>query len=88
VPDLELPALRLDDRGMGRFALRVESGLAGTAALLVGALRGMADDYGALALIALAEAGPDDGTETVLIELLEHDFAEGRPFHLSGAAVA
>lgn len=88
VPDLELPALRLEDRGGGRFALHVEGQPAGAGAVMVGVLRGMADDYGALALISLAEDQETAARQTVLIELLEHDFAEGRPFHLSGAAVA
>lgn len=81
LPDLGLPALRLQEPQPGIYLLTCE-GLAGFGHVLVGLLRGMADDYGALVL--LDHEGGDDGSETVRIHLLAADFAEGRRFDLVG----
>ena len=47
---------------------------------MMGILRTMADDYGALVL--LDHDGSDAGTETIAITLIEQEFAEGRRFEL------
>ncbi|OIQ76146.1 hypothetical protein GALL_421740 [mine drainage metagenome] len=48
---------------------------------MVGVLRAMADDYGALVL--LDYDGSDVAVETITINLLEHRFAAGRRFSLA-----
>jgi hypothetical protein len=45
----------------------------------------MADDYGAL--VVIDHAGPTPGGERVSIQLLDHQFATGRRFILSGQAL-
>ena len=47
---------------------------------MLGVLRAMADDYGALAV--LDHVGAADGEETITITLVETDFAQGREFEL------
>ncbi len=51
---------------------------------MVGVLRAMADDYGALAL--LDYRGRKDEVETISVELLDMRFAEGRHFELGQRA--
>ena len=84
LPDLELPALRLDLAGEGVFVLRLGPGQPGAAAIALGLLRAMADDYGTLAMIE-AGAVAADGSAVVTVRLLEADFAEGRAFALGHA---
>lgn len=83
VPDLELPQLELSDLGGGNFALTCASPHRGFGHVMVGILRAMADDYGALVL--LDHAGTHDDAERIEIELLDHQFAEGRAFRLAAA---
>jgi hypothetical protein len=53
---------------------------------MVGVLRAMADDYGALAVLEFT--GAENGLETVDIHLLQSDYTSGRDFSLSaGAAI-
>ena len=70
------------DARLGELAAEIDRDYAGRDILLVGVLRAMADDYGALVLLDHAE-GPG-GRETVRIHLLAADFAEGRRFDLVG----
>lgn len=81
VPDLELPQIELADDGPGRYRLCCRCPQEGFAAVLVGVLRAMADDYGALVMIE--HMGREGAEDCIAIELLEHDFAEGRRFDLS-----
>ena len=81
--DLRLPAMELAERGPGLYALRV--GRDGDMPVrlghvVLGLLRGMADDYGALALCE--HHGQDGGHEVIGICLAERDFARGRSFEL------
>lgn len=80
VPELYLPALSLHDEAEGLYRLECEAAVQGYGHVLMGVLRGMADDYGALVL--LEHSGAGDGTETVFIRLVEADFARGREFLL------
>lgn len=81
LPDLALPAMRLEAVGGDEFRLTIAPGFAGAGAVALGLLRAMADDYGALALLeAGAEAG--DGAAVLTIRLLDPDHAEGRAFTL------
>ncbi len=80
VSDLHLPAIELMEHSDGRFSLLCDSPVAGYGNLLMGALRVMADDYGALALLDHASDGC--GRETVSITLVEPEYTEGRVFDL------
>jgi hypothetical protein len=79
LPTLGLPALELNEPQPGLYDLTCR-GLPGFGHVLVGVLRAMADDYGALVL--LDHTGCTNGSETIRIHLLAADFAEGRRFAL------
>lgn len=81
VPDLELPAFDMLDDGQGRFTLLCRSPHPEFAHVMVGVLRAMADDYGALVLID--HAGREGEVDRILIHLLDQSFAEGRRFELA-----
>jgi heme-NO-binding protein len=80
VSDLYLPQLELRDYAQGKFSLTCAPGLPGYAHVMMGVLRAMADDYGAL--VMLEYAGQIDGGEKISITLIETTFAEGRTFDL------
>lgn len=85
IPDIELPEITVAQAHSNAFELRVSWKLPGVGPILLGVLRAMADDYGALAFLDLEErAGADD-----LIRIVIHDthHAEGRHFVLAEAAV-
>lgn len=84
VSDLDFPALELTEATGGRFTLACHSGLPGFSYVLLGVLRAMADDYGALAM--LEHAGQISECEIIEITLIEMDFAEGRTFELGARA--
>jgi hypothetical protein len=85
VSDLELPKLELREHAPGMYSLNCSSDLqvfgANFGHVMVGLLRAMADDYGALVL--LEHQGGQLGSETISINLLESSFAEGRSFLLA-----
>ena len=84
VSDLHLPRVELMEHTDGRFSLLCDSPIEGYGHLLMGVLRVMADDYGALAL--LDHAGNGQGRETVTIALVEPEYTEGRAFDLGARA--
>lgn len=84
VSDLYLPAIELHGHGDGNFSLICDSPLAGFGHLMMGVLRVMADDYGVLALLELEDSGM--GKETVHIQMVVADFADGRAFDLGARA--
>ncbi len=84
VSDLHLPALELREHAAGLFSLTCHPGLPGFGSVLVGLLRAMADDYGALVMLERKVAR--DGCDVITITLVETAFAEGRSFEL-GARV-
>lgn len=84
VSDLDLPRLELCEQGAGHFSLICDARYAGYGHVMMGILRVMADDYGALAL--LEHTGGGNSIETVSIILVEADFAEGRSFELGARA--
>ncbi|MCV6598114.1 MAG: heme NO-binding domain-containing protein [Mangrovicoccus sp.] len=81
VSDLVLPQLELRDNTPGSFNLTCYWDHPGPGHVLVGMLRTMADDYGALVL--LEYVGADNGKETISIKLLDQEFTQGRDFHLA-----
>ncbi len=82
VPDLEVPELEVFDDGENAFRLICRWRLPGGGHLMIGVLRAMADDYGALVL--LDYSGWDvDGHDAIHIDLLQDSFSSGRHFRLA-----
>lgn len=81
VPDLDMPALELVDLAEGRFLLACRWHCAGFGYVMMGVLRALADDYGALVL--LDHEGVVAGDERITIQLLQSGFSEGRRFDLA-----
>lgn len=87
VPDLNLPSLELREHCAGLFSIYVNSeglDVAGFGHVILGLLRAMADDYGALVL--LEHKGHKGMTEILEVQLLDVAFAQGRAFDLSDGA--
>lgn len=83
LPDLDLPKLKLFPYGDGQYWLRVTAPTPGWDGVFAGLLRGMADDYGTLALIEVEGA---NGSAGVRIQLLDASHAQARGFTLAQAA--
>jgi len=80
VPDLELPKVNLADGPEGSGLLAVEACFDGVGHVVVGLLRAMAEDYGALAV--LDWLGNPNGWETISIRVLDQAWTPGRRFEL------
>ncbi len=80
LPELDLPDLDLADHGGGKFQLRVASRLPGAGHIILGLLRAMADDYGALVLMEYI--GPSAGAEVIVLRIADQAFNAARPFDL------
>jgi hypothetical protein len=78
--DEDFPPLHLTDLGEGRFRLVCETDCAEIEYVLLGILRAMADDYGALVVIEAEPQYPN--AAALMICLLDVRFAEGRRFDL------
>lgn len=81
LPGLDLPQIALTETAPGRFRLEIASPLPALFPVALGALRAMADDYGALVLIDLAAEGD---RATLTVQLLEAAHGAGRGFALAG----
>lgn len=81
VEDLELPRMELSDGPENSFELRLARGPFGFGHVMVGVLRAMADDYGAL--VMLEHRGQSDDSEVIAIAVVKTAFAEGREFNLA-----
>jgi hypothetical protein len=99
VSDLDLPELELEEIGEGRFTLRCRACPQGFGHVMVGILRALGDDYGAL--VVLEHLGPlpasvdrserrVHGRMDELLSIAVHDpvFHPGRRFDLAGSAAA
>lgn len=82
LPDLDLSSLELVELGGGTYRLHLVAPFAGAGHVMVGLLRAMADDYGALVLLDHAENPPD--VWVIQIQLLDHRHSSGRQFDLVG----
>ncbi len=80
LPNLDMPELELTDHGQGQFTLHCTAPLQGVGFILVGLLRAMADDYGALVL--LDHLGTEAGGEVISIQIADQSFNTARPFSL------
>ncbi len=87
VPELDLPKLELlGYRATGGFTLYCRWRHPGFGYVLIGVLRAMADDYGAL--VFMEHMGAEGCLERISINLLEARFAEGNSFSLAPDAQA
>lgn len=84
VEDLVLPRLELSEHSPERFSLTVQTKVQGFGAVLMGVLRAMADDYGALVFLEYVQDTPE--RERIDIQLIEAAYAEGRGFDLGARA--
>lgn len=84
LPDLDMPQIEVEQLDPSNFRLRAVWSLPGMGPILIGALRAMADEYGALVLMRLD--GIEQGAECVRVVLLDTHFAAGRSFALGGVA--
>ena len=84
VSDLHLPRMALREYTPGQFTLTCHPGIPGFGHVIVGVLRAMADDYGAL--VMLTHEGQKEGVEVISISVVETRFAEGRKFDLGAWA--
>ena len=85
VEDLELPEMELREHGGSSYSLTCHSGGTGFGHVMLGVLRTLADDYGAL--VFLEHRGGNSGAEILDISVFQTDFAEGREFELGAEAV-
>jgi hypothetical protein len=83
ISDLEVPELVLSDHDGGQFTLRCQAPLRGVGHIVMGLLRAMADDYGALVLLEMVSV--QAGEEVISIQIADQTFNEARPFHLGQA---
>ncbi|MGS4944212.1 heme NO-binding domain-containing protein [Meridianimarinicoccus sp. RP-17] len=85
LPELDLPALEVVPEDGRDTELRVACRWprAGFGHVLVGMLRTLADDYGALVL--LDHEGWDGDAEWIRITVMSGAFSTGRPFRLAGS---
>ena len=89
IPDLEVPSLSMRDYTRHQHTLTVVWRRTGFGSVLLGLLRALADDYGALVLLDIGQAVDGNlAREVIKIELLDVDFAEGRSFSLCTGATA
>lgn len=79
LPGLRLPQVILAEIGPGRVRLAVTGALPALLPVALGALRAMADDYGALVLIELEQ---EPGAAVLTVQLLETAHGEGQRFAL------
>ena len=82
-PDLVLPPLELTETGPNNYYLRCDAGLPGYANLMLGVLRAMADDYGALAILDLHKR--PQGGDIIAIQVVEDENTAGKSFTLGQA---
>lgn len=81
LPDLRLPDLVLQEMGEAEFTLAIGAPFDGAAYVMMGLLRAMADDYGALALLEMRPKGAEG--EIIHVHLLDEGYAVGRHFELA-----
>lgn len=86
VKGLVLPQLNLQAVGPEHFLIFVRGSTKGMSHVLVGMLRAMADDYGALVMIELEEQAAD--LDRIVLRLAVPSYQEPREFELASEAVS
>ena len=81
VPTLDLPEMELSDLAGGMFGLTCAHPVEGAGHVIVGLLRALADDYGAL--VVLEHLGMDQGRECISVHLLDQAHWSGKRFDLA-----
>ncbi|WP_417243026.1 heme NO-binding domain-containing protein [Celeribacter sp.] len=81
LPDLEMPELTVELDGEAVYLMTCSHDVPGFGYVMVGVLRAMADDYGALVFLE-HQGWKDAGEEVIHVHLLEAAFAQGRSFDL------
>lgn len=82
VPDLEFPELELVESGPGQYRLWVRGPHSDFIWVLCGALRALADDYGALVLMEATGPAPDSAEGHIDLQLAALAFSQGKAFSL------
>lgn len=83
LPELDLPRLEVSPHSNERFVILVDADRPHFGSVLLGLMRAMADDYGALAILELRAANRDDANmKLVHVELFDSAFSSGREFDL------
>ena len=92
LPELDLPQIRLMEIAPGTYKLLIGCRIQALFPMLLGALRAMADDYGALVLIDAEPAPGGGGTAAdsmgggvLTVQLLMAEHGSGRRFDLAQA---
>tara|TARA_R110002073_G_scaffold64232_4_gene160934 strand:+ start:3120 stop:3725 length:606 start_codon:yes stop_codon:yes gene_type:complete len=83
VPELALPELTVEETGSNTFVLNCRHGAQGFGHVLVGILRALADDYGALAVLEYSSDQQNALHEQIYIEVHDPAFHAGRQFDLA-----
>jgi hypothetical protein len=83
LPDLEVPEIGVVQHGDEQIQVSCGPGQPGLISLLVGLIRAMADDYGALATVD--RMGPEnrDGSGCLVLRVHDSTFSNGRGFSLA-----
>lgn len=81
LPEFDIPRIEVAFEPPGRFVIGVAPGLPGFSLVLAGVLRGLTDDYGALAVID--HVGGRGGEARITVDVRDSDFAQGRSFDLA-----
>lgn len=81
VPDLDLPVFDLVEGEDGASRILCRWDKPGFGHVLVGMMRTLADDYGAL--VMLDHEGRDGEDEWINVRILSTEFAQGKPFQLA-----
>ena len=84
VPDLELPDIDLNAVDENRIVFAIRDKPPGASHVLLGLLRAMSDDYGALAILDLTKGRGD--RDLLSISVAQDRFSAGRAFSLAGEA--
>lgn len=85
VPRLEVPDLIVTQKHSNTYAIELAWPKVDLSPLVLGAIRAIADDYGALVLLTAEKIGP---LQSVLeVELLDNNYAMGRTFRLGEETV-
>lgn len=86
LPDLELPQITIVETGPGMYRLQCGCSLPALFPMALGALRAMADDYGALVVIdPVVECHATEVKGALSVHLLETAHGAGRRFELAKA---
>lgn len=86
LPGLDLPQVALTNLGAGSFLLSFSGGFPALFPVIVGALRAMADDYGALVLIDTESAASTSNSFALSLQLLAEAHGAGQQLEMVEAA--